>query len=246
MKTVVTYMAVLVLLCCGCSKSGDLFKSYGKDVTETRTVGSFRAISAGEKFDIMLVQDSTKAGKIEITAGEHVISGYETRVENGVLTLENTNKFNWVRKLKVRQKVVIYFKTLDSLDVRGSAKFVTKDTIYQKNKFMIIHNGLEDVELNIRTNDITVRAVNTGGVILRGHCNIFNGTADDVSFCDNRNFTTDDTYFTSFSQEASYLSADNILGIKVYGNGNVYYLKDPANAIASKLEEFGKGQIIKK
>ncbi|MES2618493.1 MAG: DUF2807 domain-containing protein [Bacteroidota bacterium] len=238
-------ISLFILTLAGCKKGGDLFKSYGPETTEKRQVASFRAISAGEKFDIELKQDSAREGEIELTAGANVISGYETRVENGVLVLENTNKFNWVRQLKVRQKVVIYFRVIDSLSVRGSAKFVANDTIYQKNKLQIIHNGLEDVELNIRTNDINLRGENTGGIILRGRCNIFNGTVDDVSFIDNRNLITDDTYFTSFSQEASYVEAKNILGIKVYGNGNVYYSSDPANSFNSKFEAFGKGQIIK-
>lgn len=240
------YILCCLLLVLSCKHGDDLFKSYGPDITEKRTVADFHVISAGEKFDIELKQDSAKAGEIEMTAGSHVIKGYETRVENGVLIIENTNKFNWVRKLKVRQKVVVYFNTIDSLNVRGSAKFTANDTIRQKNMFKIIHNGLEDVELNIVTNDIDVRGDNTGGIILRGRCNIFRGNADDISFIDNRYLITDDTYFTSFSKDNSYVDAKNILGLKVYGDGNIYYSKAPANNIKSKFERFGNGDIIKR
>jgi len=241
------YIFISIIMCCSaCKNIDDLFKSYGPDTTETRQVSSFKVISAGEKFDIELRQDSTKEGTIEMTAGSHVISGYTTTVSNGVLLVENSNKFNWVRKLKVRQKVVIYFKNLDSLSVRGSAKFVCYDTIRQKNRLRIIHNGLEDVVLNIITNDIDVRGDNTGGIILSGKCNIFRGNADDISFIDNRGLITDDTYLNSYSMEDSYVDAKNILGLKVFGEGNIYYSQTPSNNTSSTFEQFGKGRIIKK
>lgn len=243
---ILIYIMTVALCCISCENLDDMFKSYGPETTETRQVASFRVISAGEKFDIELKQDSAKDGMIEMTAGRNVISGYTTTVKDGVLLIENSNKFNWVRKLKVRQKVVVYFRQLDSLNVRGSAKFTAYDTIRQKNQLMIIHNGLEDIELNIVTNDINVRGENTGGIILRGKCNIFRGNADDISFIDNRDLITDDTYFTSFSMEDSHVDAKNILGLKVYGEGNIYYSLTPSNSISSNFEQFGKGRIIKK
>lgn len=238
------YILSLIVLLSACKRADDLITAYGNDIEQIRQVGNFRAISAGEKFDIVLIQDSALAGTIKMTAGSGVINGYISEVRNGVLVLENINKYNWVRKLKVRQKVVIYFKSIDSLSIRGSAKFSSTDTIVQKNELRIIHNGLEDVELTIFTNDINVRGENTGGIILHGKCNIYRGNADDISFVDNRDLITDDTYFNSYSQEDSYVNAKNILGLKVFGNGNIYYQNTPINA--SSFERYGKGEIIKK
>jgi len=243
MKQII-YILSLVVLLGACKRAEDLVTSYGKEVEQTRQVGNFRAISAGEKFDIVLIQDSALDGTVKMTAGSHVIDGYVSEVRNGVLVLENINKYNWVRKLKVRQKAVIYFKKLDSLSVRGSAKFTSGSAIVQKNELKIIHNGLEDLELTIFTNDINVRGDNTGGIILHGKCNIYRGNADDISFVDNRDLVSDDTYFNSFSQEDSYVNAKNILGLKVFGNGNIYYFNTPSNT--SSFERFGKGEIIKK
>ncbi|MDI1235421.1 MAG: DUF2807 domain-containing protein [bacterium] len=238
------YILIVFVLLIGCKRADDIVTSYGKDTEQTRQVGNFRAISAGEKFDIFLIQDSALAGTVKMTAGEHVIDGYVSEVRNGVLVLENINKYNWVRKLRVRQKAIIYFKNLDSLSIRGSAKFTSKDPIIQQNEFKIIHNGLENVELTIYTNDINVRGENTGGIILHGKCNIYRGNADDISFVDNRDLITDDTYFNSFSQEDSYVNAKNILGLKVFGNGNIYYISTPSNK--SLFERYGKGDIILK
>lgn len=243
MKQLGYILSVLVLFS-ACKRADDLVKSYGEDTEQTRQVGSFRAISAGEKFDIVLIQDSSLAGTVKMTAGSKVIDGYISEVRNGVLVLENTNKYNWVRKLRVRQKAIIYFKSLDSLSIRGSAKFTATDTIVQHNELKIIHNGLEDVELTIFTNDINVRGENTGGIILHGKCNIYRGNADDISFVDNRDLITDDTYFNSYSQEDSYVNAKNILGLKVFGNGNIFYYNTPTNK--SLFERYGKGDIIKR
>ena len=75
-------ISMLVLLGCG---TDDLFKSYGPETTVSRQVGEFDRMVAGEKFDIVLVQDSAKAGLVEVTAGKNVIDGYRTEVKDGEL-----------------------------------------------------------------------------------------------------------------------------------------------------------------
>ena len=69
MKTLTLILGLSFMLT-ACKQGDDLFTSYGEEITVSRKVGNFTKIKAGEKFDIILVQDSTKAGDIELTAGK--------------------------------------------------------------------------------------------------------------------------------------------------------------------------------
>lgn len=226
-----------------CNRFDDLFKSYGSETTVVRQVGPFNKITAGEKFDIELVLDSANEGKIELTAGEHVIEGYSTEVINGELIIQNNNKFNWVRKLQVRQKAVIHFKNLDNIQIKGSAKFSTRDSIVSKSQINIAHDGLEDANLRIKGDYIFVNCVNTGGVNLSGSCFLFSGSADDISFINTFGLNAQKAYLTTFSKDDSYVKGEDVLEIKLYGTGSVYYKQD--NNTNVSLEEKGSGKIIR-
>lgn len=237
------YIALLSLVIVSCKRADDLFKSYGKDVTVIRQVENFKRITAGEKFDVVLVQDSAQAGRIEMTAGENVIDGYTTKVSNGELFITNENRFNWVRKLKVRQKVVIYFKDLEAIQIHGSAKFTCIDTIYNNHKININHGGLEDAELCIDGDYIFADCTNTGGVILKGKCFLISASIDDISFVDSRNLSADKCYLNSFSKDDSYVDAKSVLEIKSFGTGNIFYRTLPGAAVT--IEAKGTGKVMK-
>ncbi len=234
---------ISLLLLAGCSHGDDLFRSYGPETTETRSVGDFRKIVAGEKFDIVLVQDSARAGTVEMTAGSNVIDGYVTTVVNDELQIRNENKFNWVRRLNIRQKVVVYFKTIDHLQINGSAKFTSRDSIIHTGTLEINHGGLEDAELTVRGDYIFANCSNTGGVKLSGSCFLFSGSVDDISFVDNRRLNAKKTFLTSYSRADSYVNGLEELNLRLFGVGNLYYSIPPSNAL--HIEDTGEGSVIK-
>ncbi len=234
---------IFILLFCISCQVEDAFKSYGKEKTELRQVEFFYKIDAAEKFDVELKQDSLKQGLIEVTAGENVLNGYTSKVKNGVLFLENENQYNMVRKLKVRQKVVIYIYNLTELSIRGSAKFVSLDTLKLKS-LLIKHDGLENAELNINIDDINIEATNTGGVVLKGKNNIVLASVDDISFLNNRETNTQDMYLTTFSKADNHVYGKNIIKINNYGTGNTYYYNFPLNILETIQK--GSGKIEKR
>lgn len=198
---------------------------------------------AGEKFDIELVQDSAKAGTIEITAGENVIKGYTTKVSNGELIIANDNKYNWVRKLQVRQKVVVYFESLNKIQINGSAKFTCRDTFINKNTLEINHGGLEDADIKIKGDYVFVNCTNTGGVNILGTCFLLSASVDDISYVNAYSLNAEKTYISSFSKDDSYIFGRNIVDIKLWGTGNIHY-KDSSNTAVSIIDT-GEGQVIK-
>lgn len=242
MKQIIFY--TLIGLCFfSCKRADDAFKSYGKDVTIERKVGVFTKIFTGDKFDVVLVQDSLQAGKILITAGENVIDGYETIVRNGELRIENKNKFNWVRKLKVRQKVVVFFKEIEFLSIQSSAKITCVDSIVSDKKIIIDHGGLEDASLNIVSDYLYVNCTNTGGVFLKGKAFLLSASIDDISFLNAINFLPEKAYLSSFSLSNSSVVASEVLEITNHGDATIFY-KEIAGA-QIKNTNYGKGKIVK-
>lgn len=234
------YISTLILICVSCKHGDDLFKSYGKDITVNRQVEAFTSITAGEKFDVFLVQDSIRSGDIEITAGENVIDGYTTTVQNGELFIRNDNKFNWVRKLNVRQRVVVYFRDIENIQIHGSAKFVSEDTIYSKSTIKINHGGLEDANLLINGDYIFVDCTNTGGVNLAGRCFLVSASVDDISFINSSNLDAEKCYLKSFSKDDSYVDARNVMEIISFGTGNIYYRTAPSATVSIQAKGIGK------
>lgn len=234
------YIWMLSLLGLSCKHGDDLFKSYGKEITVSRRVEEFKSIFAGEKFDIVLIQDSTRAGDIEVTAGENVIDGYTTTVSNGELYIRNDNKFNWVRKLQIRQKVVVYFKELETLQIHGSAKFTSPDTIHSKSAIHINHGGLEDADLIIDGDYIFVDCTNTGGVNLKGRCFLVSASVDDISFINSIGLNAEKCYLKSFSKDNSYVDAQTVLEITSFGTGNIYYRAAPSASVTLDVRGAGK------
>lgn len=237
------YLLILSIVLGACQQADDLFTSYGEVITVTRKVSDFTKIKAGEKFDIILIQDSLKAGTIELSAGKNVIDGYLTEVNNGELYINNSNKFNWVRKLQIRQKVVVYFKDLEVLQIDGSAKFTSQDTIVSKTSITIKHGGLEDADLTIKGDYIFVDCTNTGGVNLSGSCFLLSSSVDDISFVNSKNLIADKCYINSFSKDDSYVDGNSVMDIKLYGTGNVYYRTGISTSIT--IEAKGTGKVIK-
>jgi hypothetical protein len=236
-------LIVFSLFFSNCKHADDLVTSYGDETTETREVESFDKILAGEKFDIELVQDSAKAGTIEMTAGSNVIKGYTTKVNNGELIIANDNKYNWVRKLKVRQKVVVYFETLNKIQINGSAKFTCRDSISNKGTLEIKHGGLEDADLLVKGDYVFVDCTNTGGVNLEGSCFLLSASIDDISFVNSYKLNAEKTYISSFSKDDSYIFGRNIIDIKLWGTGNIHY-RDSSNTSVNIIDT-GEGQVIK-
>lgn len=212
-----------MLLLISCQKGGDLFKSYGEVVSEKRQVSYFNRITVGDKFDVTLIQDSSKDGQIIMYAGKNVIKGFTTKVKNQELIISNENKFNWVRKFDVRQKVEIYFKDLDKLSILASAHVKCIDTIYNSEIIEITQGGLEDAELNIVGDYIYVNAVNTGGVKINGRCFLLSASVDDISFVDCRGLLPKKCFISSFSRDHSYVRSIEELNIRVFGEGHIYY-----------------------
>jgi hypothetical protein len=237
---------VLLLVLSGCRKDqwNDCFQGTGKDVTETRLLGSFSKITIGEKFDILLVQDTTQPEQVKITAGEHIIKQLITEVNNNTLTIKDHNTCNFVRSYNRKIVIEIRVKFLDNIELFSVSNFTAPDTLHFELKTVKLKNlGLGNVNLKINAGILDVQSINSGNIFLEGFVNVLSCSIEEVSVLDARKLLCDDVYLDSHTPLDCFVNPKNILKVNIFNKGNVFYVNKPPNC--ELTEQRGTGQLLK-
>lgn len=233
---------IAITLQFSCGKESKCIKSIGETITENRPLESFHTLRVNGKFDVILQMDKNVPRSISIEGGENLMPYVETDILAGVLTIGDNNNCNWMRDYTHRFKVIINSHNLTEIELNGACKFTSRDTIYS-DSLVLKHNSTRDANLTIDVRKFSPKQVNSGGLITYGRCGIYAGIVEEVGSMDSRGLKTDDMYIFYFSPAAGYVDAEQILSVRIFGFGNVFYVKDPL----VKLEYFkrGKGSLSK-
>lgn len=212
----------------------DCFSSTGKDETVERTLESFHSIYVTNQFDLVLTQDTSHTEKVRITGGKNVLEGVSTKIENGQLKIENCNKCNFVRSYDRKITVEVFIKSIDDIFCEGASSISCSDTL-SLSKLKLYHTALNDVNLLVNTDgEINVESINSGATIIAGRAFKLSGSIEEISELDARNLICDEVIFDNHSPLDSYINATKIIYVGIYGNGNVYYVKEPSEVLAVK------------
>lgn len=240
-------LALLILVFTSCRKDqwNDCFQGTGKDITVTRQLSSFNKINIGEKFDIVLVQDTTQTEQVKITAGSHIINQIITKVKDNTLTIENKNTCNFVRSYNRKITIEIRVKYLDDIEISSATNLKSIDTLdFQKSNYLKLKNyGLGDINLKVKLGFLEVHSINSGNIFLEGWSNILTCSIEEITVLDARKLLCDDIYLDSHTPLDCFVNPKNILNVKIFNKGNVYYVNKPPNF--ELTEQRGKGQLLK-
>ncbi len=239
---------VLLLVLSGCRKDqwNDCFQGTGKDVTETRLLGPFSKLSIGEKFDIILVQDTSQPEQVKITAGKHIIKQLVTEVKNNTLTIKDRNTCNFVRSYTRKITIEIRVKYLDDIELFSVSNLKSIDTLYfEKSNYLKLKNyGLGDINRKLKLGYLEVHSINSGNIILEGWSNILTCSIEEVSVLDARKLLCDDIYLDSHTPLDCFVNPKKVLSVKIFNKGNVNYLSEPS--VKKEIsEQRGVGQLFK-
>lgn len=238
---------VFLLLLSGCRKDqwNDCFQGTGKDVTETRLLGPFSKLSIGEKFDIILVQDTTQPEQVKITAGEHIIKQLVTEVKNNTLTIKDRNTCNFVRSYTRNITIEIRVKYLDDIELFSVSNISSHDTLHFELRTVKVKNlGLGNVNLKINAGILDVQSINSGNIFLEGFVNILSCSIEEVSVLDARKLLCDDIYLDSHTPLDCFVNPKNKLSVKIFNKGNILYMAEPS-VLKELTEQRGTGQLLK-
>lgn len=105
----------------------DCFKSTGSTSITTRELPEFSTLVVEDNLDVILKKSDRPY--VEIRAGENLLSSIKTDVDNGVLTLENKLKCNWVRNQSRDFIVTVHYTDLDEIEHLGYGNISAPDTL---------------------------------------------------------------------------------------------------------------------
>lgn len=242
----IKFLMAVVMLLNGCRKDqwNDCFQGTGKDITVSRYLGPFTKISIGEKFDIILTQDTAQNEEVKITAGSHIIDQIVTKVKNNTLTIENKNTCNFVRSYERKIKIEIRVRFLDDIEIFSASNLRSPDTLhFEKSNYLNLkNNGLGDINLKLKLGYLEVHSINSGNIFLEGFVNILTCSIEEVTVFDARKMLCDDIYIDSHTPLDCYINPKNLLAAKIFNKGNIYYVTKPPKF--ELTEQRGKGQLL--
>lgn len=239
-------IALVALSSCRKDQLNDCFQSTGDDVTEVREVGSFSKIVIGEKFDLILTQDSTQSEQVKITCGSKIIGQIVAKVKNNTLTIENKNTCNFVRSYNRKITIEIRVRFLEHIELFSASNLSCPDTLhFEKIRYLKLNSfGLGDIDLKLKTGWLDVRSVNSGNIKLQGFSNILTCSIEEVTQFDARDLLCDDIYFDCHSPLDCFVNPKFKLFVKIFNSGNVFYKTTPTGKL-ELVEQKGSGQMLK-
>lgn len=235
----------LALISCKKENALDCFKSNGATVTEKRNMPPFNVIKLYNKIDIYINQGPDYT--IEVRTGKNIIKNIKTTVSDGVLTIDNSNKCNFVRGYKEKISINITLPYLTRSENRGVGTIRFSNTFTQDTLQVMAENS-GDTYVYGTFNEIRTSSHNNGDIYLNGTCKRLFGYVFGTNVLNADSLKiTNYVFVESISIGDCFINAPNggILEYNIWRSGNIYYTGNPAQ-ITNYSDGTGKGRLIKK
>jgi hypothetical protein len=245
MKRISPMFLLVIMLFMGSCQKDQIFgfaKSTGKIVTITRsTDNNFTNISVNDNVNLIITQGNTYSIKLE--GGENLLPGITTSISDSLLTIKNTNTFNWMRSYDLEITAYVTLPHIFLLQYEATSRVTNVDTIREDSLTISATGGSGYIDLNIKTGTSKLSIINgsvdmkiqgTTGVnfIYSGGYGPFRCTDLKSDFLFMRNASTNDCYVTvkkHFEYEITSL-------------GNIYYSGNPPELSGTIT---GQGKLVK-
>ena len=224
----------------GCENSAQPWQSFGDITTESRTLGSFHGLEVNHDIQLFVTQDTTKPEHIEITYGKNVIPGITTEILNGVLSIKNSNKAKWLRKLNIQPKCTLNLHQIDDIHLEGNAKVNCCDTLYSQAIHCTV-NSVEDQNLLVFCGQLYGGVMNSGNVKFSGQATIFSWSCEKGGGLDATDLRSDDVYLYHFTIKDVFVNPSKQFEANLFNSGNAYYFTTPTYKFKESAQ--GKGQV---
>ena len=239
---VIVVIALLFVFQMGCKKPHErkCWKAHGEAVRVDRNVSDFSEIEVHDAVNVVLIQDTVN--QVFVRAGENVEPFVNVEVVNGILTLQNENKCDFLRDYDRVITVEVHAINLKKI-VKHSTADITSDNTLQVPAFRLeSYNGAGNIDIDLNT-DSTSILIETGpsDVTLSGATDYFylyhsgNGNA----WCSD--FLSNHTHVNSTTTGAFHVFASQHLNAEIFSYGNVHYYGNPADIVLTRTN---RGELI--
>lgn len=218
----------------------DCFKSTGKNVVEERIATPFSNIDLGDNVDLLIRPDTTFY--IRVTAGDNLINGIITEIENTTLYIRNENKCNWMRSFSNKYTVEVGMDTPVKIYYDGSGDIHCLDTIRTPEFFFDCYNGSGSIHFLFASDVVHLNNhIGRTDIHASGHVRQSSVYINDVGTYDGSNLASANAYIRSRTTGACRIKTMQEFGYEILYTGNIYYSGNPV--IYNQLIT-GSGELI--
>lgn len=235
------FISIIFLISCNKETAPDCFKSTGAQTTENRIVSNFTSIEIKGKLDVIFVYGNDN--EISITGGKNLLPKISTDVNDNKLTIDNSNKCNFMRSYKKGKITLeVQINDLKHLNINGLGHISSKDTIISNNLSIEFTTGISTLNIKLKTNLLNITIHDGGGdIIISGISNNTNIYNNGYAMLELKSLVSNYIFLASKSQNQTFINAKNRIDVEIYNVGNVYYSGNPV----INLSTFSSGELIK-
>ena len=240
------FLSALILLTVltgisSCKKSGtNCFTNTGTIIKQARIVTDFDTIIARENVDIILTQDTINS--IVVEAGENIIGGIKTVIENRQLEIGNTNTCNWVRSYDKPLNVYVHVKNLRKIYFLSAGNITSTNILTPESFLLDVWGGCGSINLPVNvTQGYIYEHLGTADITITGRAIYNSVVSGDFGFLQLKNLITDYTYVSNTGTNDCYVNAVKYLDATIGSIGNIYYTGKPDTV---RTHITGTGQLI--
>lgn len=219
------------------SKAGDCLDGSGTISGENHQVLSFRKIIVETEATVILSQDN--AQRVLVQADDNLQNLIETKIENGTLSISVPKCVNPTKNITV----FVSMKDIDELTLSGNGKILASRSITSDNiKFVVSGSG--EIRFDeLHAENITTQVLGSGSITLRG--NAITHTIESVGSGAVHAYELKaiNSKLSVVGSGSCEINADNLLDVKITGNGSVRYHGKP-EVIFKEIT--GDGSLSKK
>ncbi len=224
MKQVILLLSIFL---CSCQRGDDCFTNKGANGSISRKLEVFDKISVENRINLIITQDSAKAGEVVISGPENLLEEITTDVSDGWLKIKNMNTCNFVRSYDYELTINVFLKELRVLNIDGIASVKTEDTLLIK-KLDIEHLALSDIHLTLSGDEVFLRSRNSAHTRLDGKIKVFKGSIEEISDVDAEFLKAEEVLLDTHSPLYCIVNASKGIFVKIYGPGSILYVYEPS------------------
>jgi len=215
----------------------------GKEHTLDRPLDDFSELWLGKGLNYTLVSDT--ATFVRLKGGKNLLNLISTEVNNGILSIENGNKCNFLRNFDEIIEVEIHYINLNRVDAKCSHELVSIDTIKAEYFNLRLVHASGNAKLLVDT-DFLNGFANDGSAdyTFSGKTKVAHIQVYHNGFADVRNLVVQESLeITTRSSRRVLCHADGIpLKVTILGLGDVNYTGNPSSI---DLVETSTGKLVK-
>lgn len=218
-------MLILVFSCKKGEEAG-CFTPTGDIKKESRSLENFSKLTLYDNINVILIPGNEN--KAEVEAGENLIPGISTKVENGELIITNENRCNFTRSYKYDVNVYVTYISLREITHYGGGKFSNQDTMQQSYFGITQYSGAGDFDFTFDCDSvIALLHTGAGNLYAKGKVNYgyFYAASNSIFKCED--LEVQSLHINNKTTGNFYVYAIVNLLVEVFSNSTVYYKGSP-------------------